>query len=71
MWAGLLLHFEALRGDGSVAPSPVGHVLVDVSPMPLGTNAAHDPTTLPKGLWARWKSLEATLNDLKMKGMTL
>ncbi len=45
MWAGLLLHFEALRGDGGVAPSPVGRVPVDVTPMPLGSKAAHDPHT--------------------------
>ncbi len=65
------LYFKALRGDGSSAPSPVGHLPLDVSPMPLGTNATHDPIRVPKPVWARWKSLEATLNDHKMKGMTL
>ncbi len=53
---------KALRGDGSHAPSPVGLVL-DGSPVPLGSTATHDPTTIPKGLWARWKSLPQTQYD--------
>ncbi len=64
------LLFKALRGDGSHAPSPVGPVL-DVRLIPLASNATHEPTGIPKSLWARWKSLEATLNDPKMYGMTL
>ncbi|MCD6357881.1 MAG: transposase [Thermoproteales archaeon] len=63
------LLFKALRGDGSHAPSPAGLIL-DGSPVPLGSTAAHDPITLPKGLWARWKSLPQTrfvtvLNKMK------
>jgi len=50
------LLFKALRGDGSHAPSPVGHDL-DGSPVPLGSTATHDPVGLSKSLWARWKSL--------------
>ena len=50
------LLLKALRGDGSNAPSPVGHDL-DVRPAPLGSNATHDPVGIPKSLWARWKSL--------------
>ncbi|RUM48269.1 MAG: transposase [Hyperthermus sp.] len=65
------LLFKALRGDGSHAPSPAGHIPVDVSPMPLGTNATHDPTRVPRAVWARWKSLEATPNNPKITGMTL
>ncbi len=56
------LLLKALRGDGSSAPSPVGLIPVDVSPVPLGTNATHDPTTLPKGLWARRKPLPLIQN---------
>ena len=55
------LLLRALRGDGSLAPSPVGHSL-DVRPVPLASNATHDPTTLPRGLWARWKSLPLIQN---------
>ncbi len=51
------LLFKALRGDGSAAPSSAGLELVDVRPVPLASNATHDPATLPKGLWARWKTL--------------
>ncbi len=65
------LLLRALRGDGSNAPSPVGHNLLDVRPMPLASNATHEPITLPKGLWARWRSLEADLNNLKIVGMIL
>ncbi len=55
------LLLRALRGDGSLAPSPVGHSL-DVRPVPLASNATHDPTTLPRGLWARRKSLPQIQN---------
>ena len=50
------LLLRALRGDGSDAPSPVGLDL-DVSRVPFGSNATHDPIGVPKSLWARWKSL--------------
>ena len=52
------LLFRALGGDGSNAPSLSGLDL-DVSRMPFGTNATHDPTEVPKTLWTRWKSLDA------------
>ena len=65
------LLFKALRGDGSHAPSPVGRVPVDGSAMPLRATATHDPIWVPRPVWAKWKSLEAILNDLKMKEMTL
>ena len=64
------LFLKALRDDGSIAPSPAG-LNVDVSPVPLGMKATHDPIGIPKSLWARWKSLEVTLNNPKMKGITL
>jgi len=47
---------RALRGDGSNAPSLVG-LNVDGRPVPLASTAIHEPIALPKGLWARWKSL--------------
>ena len=62
------LFFKALQGDGSYAPNPAGSN-VDVSPVPLGTNASHDPIGIPKSLWARWNSLGAIMNLYKMKGM--
>jgi len=48
---------KAPRGDGSNAPSPAGHTLPDVTRVPFGSKAAHDPIRIPKSLWARWKSL--------------
>jgi len=63
MWARL--------GNESRAPSPAGLIPLDGSPVPLGSTAAHDPITLPRGLWARWKSLEATSNNPKVPRMTL
>jgi len=50
------LLLKALRGDGSIAPSPIG-LNVDVRLVPLASNATHDPIGIPKSLWARWKSL--------------
>jgi len=44
-------------GDGSSAPS-LGGVKLNVSPVPLGMKAAHDPIVIEKKLWARRKSLE-------------
>ncbi len=58
------LLLKALRGDGSGAPSPAG-LNLDGSPVPLGSTAAHEPTVIARDLWARRKSLEATLNDPK------
>jgi len=49
------LLFKALQGDGSNAPNPVRHTL-DGRTVPLVSTAAHEPITLPKELWARWKS---------------
>ena len=62
--------FEARLGDGSGAPS-LGGLRLDGSPVPLGSTATHDPITLPKGLWARWKPLEAATNNPKVPGITL
>ncbi len=64
------LLFKALRGDGSKAPSSVWHDL-DGSLMPLGSTATHEPITLKKGLWTRWKSLEGELIHHKPPQPTL
>ena len=61
--------FEALRGGGSIAPS-LGGLKLDGSPVPLGSTATHDPVRVPKPVWARWRSLEATTNP-GVPGMTL
>jgi len=65
------LLFKALRGDGSTAPSPVESSPVDGRLVPLASTATHDPITLLVGLWARWKSPEATLINPKIQGMIL
>ena len=64
------LLLRARVGDGSTAPSLRGFTL-DGSPVPLGSTATHDPTGIPKSLWARWKSLGETLKNPKIKGMTI
>jgi len=57
-------------GDGSTAPS-LGGLRVDGSPVPLGSTATHDPTGISESLWVRWKSLDETLKNPEMKGMTI
>jgi IS605 OrfB family transposase len=64
------LLFKARLGDGSTAPS-LGGLRVDGSPVPLGSTATHDPTAVARALWARRKSLDETLKNPKMKGMTI
>lgn len=64
------LYFKARQGDGSHAPSPGGQYALDGSPVPLGSTATHDPIRVQKPVWARWKSLEVTINDYKLRGMT-
>jgi IS605 OrfB family transposase len=64
------LLLRARLGNGSTAPS-LGGLRVDGSPVPLGSTATHDPTGIPKPLWARWKSLGETLKNPEMKGMTI
>jgi len=46
-------------GNGSSAPSP-GWLNLDGSLIPFGSTATHEPTEMPKSLWARWKPLDAT-----------
>ena len=55
------LLLRALSGDGGSAPSRVrAFVAVDGGPVPLGPTAAHEPTGIPRALWARWRSLGTT-----------
>jgi hypothetical protein len=37
-----------------------GDPSLDGSPMPLGSTAIHEPIEIPRSLWGRWKSLDAT-----------
>jgi len=64
------LFLKALWGDGSYAPSPVGHNL-DGRLVPLASTATHDPIGIPKSLWARWNPLDATINLYKFIGMNI
>jgi len=49
---------EALY-EGS-AQKGFGDPRVDGSPMPLGSTATSEPIEIPRSLWGRWKSLDAT-----------
>jgi hypothetical protein len=49
---------EALY-EGS-AQKGFGDPRVDGSPMPLGSTATGEPIEIPRSLWGRWKSLDAT-----------
>jgi len=50
------LLLRALGGDGGHAPSRVRATIpVDGGPVPLGPTAAHEPTGVPRALWARWR----------------
>ena len=63
------LLIRARLGDGSPAPS-LGGVPVDGRIIPLASTATHDPTGMPKSLWTRWKSLDAT-NRHKLMRMNI
>ncbi len=72
------MFLRALGGDGSNAPNPSEldlDVDLDVSRMPFGTNATHDPTVVGKPLWTRWKFLDAMKNhkctSTSIKGQTV
>ncbi|MFP3321268.1 MAG: transposase [Acidilobus sp.] len=58
------LLLRALGGDGGSAPSRMrAFVAVDGGPVPLGPTAAHEPTGVPRALWARWRSLRPIMNE--------
>jgi IS605 OrfB family transposase len=65
------LLLRALGGDGGHAPSRVrAFVTVDGGPVPLGPTAAHEPTPIARGAWARWRSLGATSEHKLMRVST-
>jgi hypothetical protein len=35
-----------------------GVLILDGSPIPLGSTATHEPIEIPRSLWGRWKSLD-------------
>ena len=37
-----------------------GVLSIDGSPVPLGSTATHEPIEIPRSLWGRWKSPDAT-----------
>jgi hypothetical protein len=49
---------EALY-EGS-AQKGFGVSTLNGSPMPLGSTATHEPIEIPRSLWERWKSPDAT-----------
>jgi transposase, IS605 OrfB family, central region len=62
------LLLRALGGDGGCAPSRVRATIpVDGGPVPLGPTAAHEPTPIARGAWARWRSLGATSDHKLMR----
>jgi len=64
------LLLRALGGDGGSAPSCLrAFIPVDGGPVPLGPTAAHEPTPIARGAWARWRSLGAT-SDHKLMRMS-
>jgi IS605 OrfB family transposase len=58
------LLLKARLGNGSIALSP-GGLDLDGSPIPLSSTDTHEPTVVTRTLWARWKSLDETLKNLK------
>jgi hypothetical protein len=49
---------EAL--DESSAQKGFGVSTLGGSPVPLGSTATHEPIEIPRSLWGRWKSPDAT-----------
>jgi hypothetical protein len=49
---------EALY-EGS-AQKGFGVSIIDGSPVPLGSTATYEPIEIPRSLWGRWKSPDAT-----------
>jgi hypothetical protein len=60
-WEAMMLRApetEALY-EGS-AQKGFGVSILDGSSMPLGSTATHEPIEIPRSLWGRWKSPDAT-----------
>jgi len=55
------IYLKALEAlyEGS-AQKGFGFLSLDGSPMPLGSTATSEPIEIPRSLWGRWKSLDAT-----------
>jgi putative transposase len=55
------LYFKALEAlyEGS-AQKGFRVLSIDGSPIPLGSTATSEPIEIPRSLWGRWKSLDAT-----------
>jgi len=56
-------------GGGGYAPS-LGGPSIDGRDMLFPSTVTHDPTGIPKSLWARWKPLDAT-NKHKLMRMNI
>ena len=57
---GELWHRDAVAFINLLLRARLGGLPVGGSPVPLGSTATHDPTGVPKSLWARRKPLDAT-----------
>ncbi|OYT56957.1 MAG: hypothetical protein B6U76_02285 [Desulfurococcales archaeon ex4484_217_2] len=66
-WGSFIVSYGAM---GAMLRAPQG-VSVDGSSVLLGSTATHEPIRIPKPIWARRKSLEATPNNPNLQGMTL
>jgi len=64
------LLIRAHLGNGGNAPS-LGGLTLDGRVMPLPSTATHEPIAIKRSLWARWNSLDATMNAHKMIGMNI
>jgi hypothetical protein len=51
---------EAEALDKGSAQKGFGDPSIDGSPMPLGSTATSETIEIPRSLWGRWKSLDAT-----------
>ena len=51
---------EAEALYGGYAQKGFGVFILDGSPLPLGLTATGEPVEIPRSLWGRWKSLDAT-----------
>mgnify|MGYP001772872228 CR=1 FL=1 len=64
------LLLRAMRGDGSNAPSPaLALASVDGRAVPLPSTGPHEPTGIPRALWARAKSPRLTMTEYKVIGV--
>ena len=63
------LLLRAARGDGSYAPSLAGLISVDGRAVPLPSTGPHEPTGIPKSLWARARSLRLTMTEHEVIGV--